>query len=242
MEIHKPHAAKTWREFFVELGTIVAGVLIALGLEQAVEAIHHHAQAAEAREAIEAEVVTDLTRAQQRDYNAGCVQTRLAELDRIVDSAGPDGRIRTPGWIGRPPRYAIETARWDAASQSGRVSLLPADWQGKFGLIYTGLRYHYDQNLAEQEVWSRLDALSGVDRLTPDGRLRVKADIAQARFLSASLHQGDVLLLRWASAVGLHPSKRRDPPFTVCWPIDTSRSEALGRMEARMLDPQGTPR
>ena len=28
MEIHKPHAAKTWKEFFIELGTIVLGILV----------------------------------------------------------------------------------------------------------------------------------------------------------------------------------------------------------------------
>jgi hypothetical protein len=241
MEIHKPHAAKTWREFFVELGTIVAGVLIALGLEQAVEAVHRSAQASEAREAIDAEVVTDLTRARQRDFNAGCVNTRLAELDRIVDAAGPDGRIRTPSWVGRPPRYGIETARWDAASASGRVSLLSADWQSKFGIIYAGMRYHYEENLAEQEVWSRLDALTGVDRLTPDGKLKVKADIAQARFLNWSLHQGDTLIARRAADIGLHATARHDPPFTVCWPIDTPRAQAMAK-EWDWLDPQQATR
>ena len=37
MEIHKPHAAKTWREFTVELATITAGILTALTLEQVIE-------------------------------------------------------------------------------------------------------------------------------------------------------------------------------------------------------------
>ena len=26
VDIHKPHAAKTWKEFFIELGTIVTGI------------------------------------------------------------------------------------------------------------------------------------------------------------------------------------------------------------------------
>jgi hypothetical protein len=38
MEIHKPKAAHNVREFLIEIGTIVCGILIALGLEQAVEA------------------------------------------------------------------------------------------------------------------------------------------------------------------------------------------------------------
>ena len=33
MEIHKPKAAHSVREFLIEIGTIVCGILIALGLE-----------------------------------------------------------------------------------------------------------------------------------------------------------------------------------------------------------------
>ena len=51
MDIHKPHAAKSWREFAVEIGTIVVGILIALGLEQVIESIHDRTIADEAREA-----------------------------------------------------------------------------------------------------------------------------------------------------------------------------------------------
>lgn len=36
MEIHKPKAAHSWREFLIEIGTIVCGILIALGLEQVI--------------------------------------------------------------------------------------------------------------------------------------------------------------------------------------------------------------
>jgi hypothetical protein len=42
IDIHPPHhAATTRREFFIHLSTVILGILIAIGLEQAVEAIHH---------------------------------------------------------------------------------------------------------------------------------------------------------------------------------------------------------
>ncbi|MBV9062475.1 MAG: hypothetical protein JOY77_06055, partial [Alphaproteobacteria bacterium] len=40
MDIHKPKPIRNWREFLKEVGIIVLGVSIALGAEQAVEAIH----------------------------------------------------------------------------------------------------------------------------------------------------------------------------------------------------------
>ena len=42
IDIHPPHhAAATRRDFFIHLSTVVLGILIAIGLEQTVEAIHH---------------------------------------------------------------------------------------------------------------------------------------------------------------------------------------------------------
>jgi len=56
MEIHKPHAAKTWKEFFIEQGMVITGILIALSLEQAVERAHERSRAAQARENIRTEI------------------------------------------------------------------------------------------------------------------------------------------------------------------------------------------
>lgn len=41
MDVHPPHhGISTWRDFFVHMATICLGLLIALGLEQGVEAVH----------------------------------------------------------------------------------------------------------------------------------------------------------------------------------------------------------
>jgi hypothetical protein len=42
LDIHPPRdAAHTWKDFWIHLGTISIGLLIALGLEQCVVAVHH---------------------------------------------------------------------------------------------------------------------------------------------------------------------------------------------------------
>ncbi|HWC96153.1 MAG TPA: hypothetical protein VG456_05375 [Candidatus Sulfopaludibacter sp.] len=57
MEVHAPHhPIVTWREFLVHLATVTVGILIALGLEQSVEAYHHRHLAEEARENILSEI------------------------------------------------------------------------------------------------------------------------------------------------------------------------------------------
>jgi hypothetical protein len=44
MNIHLPKLLHGWREFAGEVGIIVLGVLIALGLEQVVEELNWHAR------------------------------------------------------------------------------------------------------------------------------------------------------------------------------------------------------
>jgi hypothetical protein len=57
LDVHPPHEpVHGWRDFVVHLLTITAGLLIALGLEAAVEAVHHRQLAAEARENIRHEI------------------------------------------------------------------------------------------------------------------------------------------------------------------------------------------
>jgi hypothetical protein len=53
LDVHPAHhAASSWKEFFVHIATMVLGLLIAVGLEQGMEYIHHRRQVAEVREAL----------------------------------------------------------------------------------------------------------------------------------------------------------------------------------------------
>jgi hypothetical protein len=113
------------------------------------------------------------------------------------------------------------------------VSLLPSDWQAQFGFLYTTLRYHYQTNTEEETVWSRLNALSGIQQITPEIRFALKQDIALARFENASLRQVANLILDRAARAGVHPTNRHDPPFNVCWPSSTPREIAAKLMERR---------
>ncbi|HEY8004225.1 MAG TPA: hypothetical protein VIE16_08355, partial [Phenylobacterium sp.] len=60
MDIHKPKPWRGLREFLKEIGTIVIGVLIALGAEAVVENLHERRLSDEAREAIRDELRIDL--------------------------------------------------------------------------------------------------------------------------------------------------------------------------------------
>jgi hypothetical protein len=64
LDVHMPHAAHTWKDFFIHLGTITAGLLIAISLEQSVEKLHHLHQRHELEASLRAEAAMNKERAE----------------------------------------------------------------------------------------------------------------------------------------------------------------------------------
>ena len=78
LDVHPPHhPPHTWRDFFIHIATIVIGLLIAVGLEQTVEAIHHAHQRHELEESLK----------RDSEENGGYVKADIALVKKII--AGP---------------------------------------------------------------------------------------------------------------------------------------------------------
>jgi hypothetical protein len=126
MEVHAPeHGIHTWRDFFVHMGTICLGLIIALGLEQIAEAIHHSHQRTELREALNADsrqAMVDAKRSEQYSETmiawfvnrAGQVRTALATNTPLA--ARP--AVRAVGYD------LIGNSAFNAAKASGLLALL----------------------------------------------------------------------------------------------------------------------
>src|SRR4029078_7149687 len=81
MHFHVPKPLHGWREFAGEVGIIVIGVLIALGVEQVVQTVHDRRVADESRRAINlelGEITGDLSK---RVRTEPCIVRRLNEVD-----------------------------------------------------------------------------------------------------------------------------------------------------------------
>ena len=143
MDIHKPKAAHSIREFLIEIGTIVCGILIALGLEQAVEAIHwsHKVEDAEAR--LKQELVALDSYAFERDQVGACLDKRLADMTTKL--LGGSGR-----WTPLPPMESLNIGHvayfaphrqwqdtvWKGVGTDGTAGHLPAVLQQRYGFLY----------------------------------------------------------------------------------------------------------
>ena len=133
LDVHPPpHAAHGWRDFFVHIATIVIGLLIALGLEQSAEGIHHRSQVREAREAIAQEraanqrefaTTTEIFRRETKRF-----QTNLAVLQYLQQHPGAASNT----WPGKISWHTyittFSTAAWQTAQNLGVTARMsPAD-------------------------------------------------------------------------------------------------------------------
>ena len=132
LDVHPPHhAASTWRDFFIHIATIVLGLLIAIGLEQTVEAVHHSRQRAELREQVLEVLNTDLQvdatdLRQFSDFRSFLVEQQAAIIARRAGKNTPAGPSRTDPRMKLTPSFP-SLAPYEAARQSGTVSVLPAN-------------------------------------------------------------------------------------------------------------------
>ena len=238
MEIHKPHAAGSWREFLIEIGTIVTGIVIALALEEGVRALHDRQVAAEAREAIYAEIRENLQYLRGREATQPCVGRRLDEIGDLLSKAGEGPLAKRPSWIGQPSIWFTTSQRWQVATSSGRASLFSNAEQGAISSVYVLDSLMAEQQQKEQAAWAQLRALEGwTGPLGSVGRAQFVAALQQARYAH---WQTDVIIRlaqQRAAVLGIkdvlaHSMGDYDIPHAVCLPIDTSRTAALKRLSA----------
>ena len=182
MEIHKPKAAHSWREFLIEIGTIVLGILIALGLEQSIEAFHERQLAHEAQEAIDAEMRADLDLIASRLSRQVCIERRLDQVAGLLaDWKG--GKEPPQGLqLGDPGDAPLIDQRWQANLNSGRFSRQAAADQARQADFYTRLRILNDVLQREHYAWSQLRTLElGPRLLSADMRPAVTEALQSAR-------------------------------------------------------------
>jgi hypothetical protein len=227
MEIHKPHAAKSWKEFFIELGTIVIGILIALGLEQVVEGFHDRSRVAQAWENIRSEIADNLGLIATRNRTNGCISRRLDEVDGLIRASAAGTLTQGPIWIGTPFLAAMADSQYMSAAQSGAVSLMPGQEQSGYARIYAQFEQYHQHELAEESAWADLRTLSNHPGSSAVLDWQLRSAMQRARTMRFRMESGEYSLSRDTSRLGIAPKGFR--PFkqqSVCVPLDTSRAEA----------------
>jgi hypothetical protein len=134
LDVHPPrHAASTWRDFFIHIATICVGLLIAIGLEQTVEALHHRHQRRHLEEQMRAESERNLGLVKAQLLYAMQMMRYLDKYQQAVEAAPLSGGLVTitqpvndvslpaaaGGMLVSPSR-----GTWTVAKSAGTVALL----------------------------------------------------------------------------------------------------------------------
>jgi hypothetical protein len=206
LEIHKPKAAHSWREFAIEIGTIICGILIALSLEQVVESLHMRHLVHEAREGLHRELAFDAGRVLNAASQDHCVDRRLALLAdwaggrRQIDSSQLDTDRN------RPLLGAFRSSAWDVAKTGQAVSHMSVEEQNRLATAYELFANQQSLLQQEREAWVRLGRYAGKATLEPEEARRLREDVAAARVIAAMRRINEEPIKRAISALGVKPS------------------------------------
>jgi len=198
LDVHPAHhAASTWREFFIHIATIAIGLLLAVGLEQTVEYVHHRRELTEVRRELAEE-----KRANIEVFRHGTASFResgvylkdyLATLRRsIKDPAVPLPALQVPVDF-----VFCQYTVWTTAQRDGSLTLMPAVEQSANDRMYVGLHtlddaesQAYKSILQAGAVFASgpkpisptLDFSGGMDPkdLTPEQKKQLYSDLSQS--------------------------------------------------------------
>ena len=197
MEIHKPKAAHSIREFLIEIGTIICGILIALGLEQGIEALHRDHALRETREAIRREVADNAARAELSAREDRCMFGALDVFERWAHG-GP----ATPGGGMLNPSYM--TTIWDA-SQSGAVAYMPLNEKFGYAHFFDNARNLQTFVVVQRQQATALSRMLYLGTLTPAEARAMLQTLSEARTIIKIKLMNERGLVQQAKALGIAP-------------------------------------
>lgn len=240
MDIHKPKPVHGWRELVKEIGIIVIGVVIALGAEQAVEALHWKYQVDAGEAALKVAFLREIDNIALRDVQSDCIAQRLSFLSQTVERASESGRLPAIQAIGHPPFTPWTIGAWDALVANDTVSHLPRKKMLDYVQIAQRTAVLSGMSDRENDQWTILDSVVGPGRRLSDVEAeQLRVTLAQAAESNRLMRRTSSRLRELVLGTGLvEPSESADamkravlgkPDAPICRPVAASPSMAGGR-------------
>jgi len=231
MHVHLPKVPHSWREFLKEYAIIVLGVLTALALEQAVEAVHDRRLASEAQEAVHQEMQADIGRTAYRMSQQACIEKRLDEIQALLAGWQNDDAFPAGLHIGFPGDVGLVYERWEANLASGRFNEESPEDQSQQAGLYSLIKIVDGLQLKEIDDWSQLRSLEfGSRALSLNSKPMIAAALAKAR--------ADARSVKLLAPVLVNSQKGAPAPFTPAQPgtaCEPLRPAAQGPVSGQKL-------
>lgn len=189
-DIHKVKPIHGWREFVGEVGIIVLGVLIALGAEQIVEALHWRHEVESGREAVTTDLETIAGEAFERDALSACLGRRLQDIAAIIDGASRSGQLPPVGPIGSPGKRLWHLQSWNSLTAAQIATHFPKKDMLALGTTDAYLGEVAALNVQEINDWTVLWTIVG-----PGRRLAVGEEPQLRQALSHATYEAKLMRL-----------------------------------------------
>ncbi|HEX4154057.1 MAG TPA: hypothetical protein VHY48_00460 [Acidobacteriaceae bacterium] len=145
IDVHAPHeATHTWTDFLIHIATIVVGLVIAIGLEQAVEFLRHKHEIREARAALAAEHEENIRRYHD-NVNSHLLRTANQHNDQrilrflLAHPATPEDKLPGIMVFGAITIQEPVESAWITVEHTEVISLLPPAEVRAYAAEYTEL-------------------------------------------------------------------------------------------------------
>ena len=225
MDVHKPQPIHNWRELAKEIGIIVVSVLIALGAEQAVEAIHWANEVRAERAALHAEIADTLDAVIARRDQETCVKRRLAEMPVVFARHKAGAPLGLLGPVGRPVEIGVSHGSWDIALAGQALAHMPLKEKLELSTAFDNYANAWTMEREENQAWIPLSKLDHPELLEDADWVGLRDAYAHARAIDDRMALLPDYILKNAS-VGLKPKGLRlkdmllsPDDLTICKPL-----------------------
>lgn len=230
MKIWQSALNERQRKFGRDVGSVVLGVLIALGIGEVADAIRWEVRANKSTKAIRAELGRNAGVLEERSLIQSCLDRRLRELTAIVGTARRSGELPSLGEIGRPPIRPTEEAAWNVTSGSETLLHIAAPRRTALSLIYSQFSGYSGRVLQEQEAWATMKLLENSPGPISDDMLtEVASSLARLRFVAWANGIAAQQLVGYIKEEGIKPN------YLILFDREGKREEVLASVRERPI-------
>lgn len=155
MDLHVPEGpVRSIKDFLIHIGIVTLGILIALGLEQVVEAHHRAHLAQEAVDGFRRELTSDTADLKEVLASNPAVRQKIADWIADLASASPHEMDKYPG----VHLDILSDAAWDTAMATQALGELPYERAHLYALAYDSLRLFIDAQRRGLSDWQDVHA------------------------------------------------------------------------------------
>lgn len=223
------------RKYLREIGTIVLGVLIALGLGAIASEIGWRIDAATAREAIADELGEIVGQGLQRERADRCVERKLDVIAGLIDRGARSGRLPAVGSIGEPLYRTWSSGVWESTISADIASHMNREELDNLSGVYEFVDDVRISTADEMAAWRDLYAIVGPGRAIGEEELvRLRSALTRARSAHRSILIAGIRMdqITWSFDLPVNSltiEQYRDEPISrICAPVASYAGERYG--------------